>query len=72
VTAGTKLEVAHYEQLHDVLDDTRSVIGNIGEGRETVTVGGLERHVIGYLRDFLFTPEQMKQNGFIYYSIGRH
>ena len=60
VTAGTRLEVAHYEQLHDVLDDTRSVIENIGEGRETVTVGGGERHVIGYLRDFLFTPEQIQ------------
>ena len=60
VTAGTKLEVAHYEQLHDVLDDTRSVIGNIGEGRETITVGGSERHVVSYLRDFLFTPEQIQ------------
>ena len=60
VTAGTKLEVAHYEQLHDVLDDSRSVIDNIGEGRETVTVGGMERHVVGYLRDFLFTPEQIQ------------
>ena len=60
VTAGTRLEVAHYEQLHDVLDDARSVIENIGEGRETVTVGGGERHVVGYLRDFLFTPEQIQ------------
>jgi ATP-binding cassette subfamily F protein uup len=60
VTAGTRLEVAHYEQLHDVLDDTRSVIANVGEGRETVTVGGSERHVVGYLRDFLFTPEQIQ------------
>ena len=55
VIAGTKLEVAHYEQLHDALDETKSVIDNIGEGRETVTVGGSERHVVGYLRDFLFT-----------------
>jgi ATP-binding cassette subfamily F protein uup len=60
VTAGTKLEVGHYQQLHDVLDDTMSVIDNIGEGRETVTVGGGERHIVGYLRDFLFTPEQMR------------
>jgi len=60
VSAGTKLEVAHYEQLHDVLDDARSVIENIGEGRETVAVGGGERHVVGYLRDFLFTPEQIQ------------
>jgi ATP-binding cassette subfamily F protein uup len=60
VTAGTKLEVAHYEQLHDVLDDTKSVIDNLGDGRDTVAVGGGERHIVGYLRDFLFTPEQMR------------
>ena len=60
VSAGTKLEVAHYEQLHDVLDETKSVIENVGEGRDTVAVGGGERHVVGYLRDFLFTPEQIQ------------
>jgi ABC transport system ATP-binding/permease protein len=60
VTAGTKLEVAHFTQLSDVLDDTKSVFDNIGDGRETVSVGGGERHVVGYLRDFLFTPEQIQ------------
>jgi ATP-binding cassette subfamily F protein uup len=60
VTAGTRLEVAHFEQLHDVLDESKSVAENIGEGRETVSVGGAERHVVGYLRDFLFTPEQIQ------------
>ena len=28
--------------------------------RETISVGGVERHVVGYLRDFLFTPEQIQ------------
>jgi len=60
VTHGTKLEVAHFEQLHDVLDDTKSVIENVTEGRDTISLGGGERHVVGYLRDFLFTPEQMQ------------
>jgi ATP-binding cassette subfamily F protein uup len=60
VTRGTKLEVAHFEQLHDVLDDTKSVIENVTEGRDTIQLGGGERHVVGYLRDFLFTPEQMQ------------
>jgi ATP-binding cassette subfamily F protein uup len=60
VTAGTKLEIAHFEQLHDVLDERKTVIENLGEGRETVNVGGLERHVVGYLRDFLFSPEQIQ------------
>jgi ABC transport system ATP-binding/permease protein len=58
--AGTKLEVAHFEQLHDALDETQSVIENVAGGRETVPLGGGERHVVGYLRDFLFTPEQMQ------------
>jgi ABC transport system ATP-binding/permease protein len=60
VTHGARLEVAHFGQLHDVLDERKTVIENLGEGRETVTVGGIERHVVGYLRDFLFTPEQMQ------------
>ena len=60
VTAGTKLEVAHFEQLHDVLDDRKSVLENLGEGRETISVGAGERHIVGYLRDFLFTPEQIQ------------
>jgi len=33
VTAGTQLQVAHFEQLHDALDDTRSVIENVAQGR---------------------------------------
>ncbi len=60
VTAGSRLEIAHFEQLHDVLDESKSVVENIGEGRETVAVGGVDRHVVGYLRDFLFTPEQIQ------------
>ena len=60
VTAGTKLEVAHFEQLHDVLDDRKTVLENLGEGRETISVGAGERHIVGYLRDFLFTPEQIQ------------
>ena len=60
VTAGTRLEVAHFEQLHDTLEDAKTVLETLGEGRDTLTVGGVERHVVGYLRDFLFTPEQIQ------------
>ena len=60
VTAGTRLEVAHFEQLHDALDESKTLVENVGEGRETVSVGGVERHVVGYLRDFLFSPEQIQ------------
>ncbi len=60
VTAGTRLEVAHFEQLHDSLDESKTVIQNIGDGADTVSVGGTDRHVVGYLRDFLFSPEQIQ------------
>ncbi len=59
VTAGTRLEIAHFQQLHDVLDASKSVFDNVADGRETVTVGGNDRHVAGYLRDFLFSAEQI-------------
>jgi ATP-binding cassette subfamily F protein uup len=59
VTAGTKLEVAHFEQLHEGLDHAKTVLENVAEGREIITLGGGERHVVGYLRDFLFTPDQI-------------
>ncbi len=60
VTAGTKLEVAHFQQLHDLLDETKTVVENVTDGSEMISVGGGERHVVGYLRDFLFTPEQIQ------------
>ncbi len=60
VTHGTRLEVASFEQLHESLDESRSVADNVGDGRETITVGGVDRHVVGYLQDFLFTPEQIQ------------
>ncbi len=60
VTAGTRLEVAHFAQLADLVDETRSVVDSVAEGRETIKVGDIERHVVGYLRDFLFTADQIQ------------
>ncbi len=60
VTHGTRLDVASFEQLHESLDESKSVADNVGDGRETITVGGVDRHVVGYLQDFLFTPEQIQ------------
>jgi ATP-binding cassette subfamily F protein uup len=36
------------------------VAENVAEGREMIAVGSGERHVVGYLRDFLFTGEQIQ------------
>ncbi len=57
---GTKLDVAHFDQLHGELDPALTVMENVGEGSDKIIVNGEPRHVIGYLGDFLFTPEQVR------------
>lgn len=58
VRHGTNLEVAYFDQLHAQLDDTKSVRDNVRDGSDAVTINGKKKHIIGYLEDFLFTPDQ--------------
>ena len=60
VRMGTNLEVAYFDQHRAQLDDNKSVVENVGDGCDTVTVHGRTRHVIGYLQDFLFPPERVR------------
>ena len=60
VRRGTNLRVAFFDQLRDQLDDEKSVADNVADGYETVQIGGRSRHVVGYLEDFLFTPERTR------------
>jgi ATP-binding cassette subfamily F protein uup len=61
VRHGTKLEVAYFDQLHAQLDEEKSLIENVTDGADRITIGGQSRHVIGYLEDFLFSPEQSRR-----------
>ncbi len=58
VRHGTNLEVAYFDQLHAQLDDAKSVRDNVRDGADSVTINGRNRHIIGYLEDFLVSPEQ--------------
>ena len=60
VQRGTKLETAYYDQQREQLDLKASVSDNVNDGNEFVPIGGHNRHISGYLRDFLFRPDQMK------------
>jgi ATP-binding cassette subfamily F protein uup len=60
VRLGTNLRIAFFDQLRDQLDDEKTVADNVADGYETVQIGGQPRHVIGYLQDFLFTPERTR------------
>ncbi|OAN17929.1 ABC transporter ATP-binding protein [Photobacterium jeanii] len=57
---GTKLEVAYFDQYREVLDPEKTVLDNLAEGRQEVTVNGQTRHALGYLQDFLFHPRRAR------------
>jgi ATP-binding cassette subfamily F protein uup len=60
VRLGTRLEVLYFDQLREHLDLDKTVQQNVGDGNDTVTINGRPRHIIGYLQDFLFTPERAR------------
>ncbi len=60
VRVGTKVECAYFDQLREQLDPEKTVQENIGDGNEILMVNGRQRHVIGYLKDFLFSPERSR------------
>jgi ATP-binding cassette subfamily F protein uup len=60
VTLGTNLQVAYFDQHRSALRDDWSTAENVSEGKEFVEIGGKQKHVIGYLQDFLFTPERAR------------
>ncbi|HSX83840.1 MAG TPA: ATP-binding cassette domain-containing protein, partial [Cellvibrio sp.] len=57
---GSKLSIAYFDQLRDELELDKSAIDNIAEGREYIEVDGRNKHLIGYLQEFLFTGERAR------------
>ncbi|KYN88492.1 ABC transporter ATP-binding protein [Vibrio cidicii] len=57
---GTKLEVAYFDQYREILDPEKTVIDNLADGKQEVTVGGRDRHALSYLQDFLFSPKRAR------------
>ncbi|QDT08480.1 ATP-binding cassette domain-containing protein [Planctomycetes bacterium K23_9] len=60
VRLGTNLQVAYFDQLRDTLDPNKTVQDNVGEGADRLEIGGNTKHILGYLQDFLFTPERAR------------
>ena len=55
---GTNLEVGYFDQLRQTLDPEKSVAYNVGEGRTYIKLNGKDRHIVGYLKGFLFSPKR--------------
>jgi len=60
VRHGTNLQVVYFDQLRAQLDEQKTVRENIVSGNDFIIFNGRRRHVIGYLQDFLFSPERCR------------
>lgn len=60
VKLGTNLEVAYFDQHRAQLDPEKSVMDNVGDGKQDVVFQGRPRHILSYLQDFLFSPKQAR------------
>ncbi|MDF1838398.1 MAG: ATP-binding cassette domain-containing protein [Planctomycetota bacterium] len=57
---GTRVSLGRFDQLHEDLDPTKTVQENVCDDGDMITVGGRSRHIMGYMQDFLFTPDQVR------------
>ncbi len=57
VRSGTRLEIAYFDQQRETLDPDKSVRDNLATNGDQVEINGRSRHVIGYLKDFLFSEK---------------
>ena len=60
IKCGTKLEVSYFDQHRTELDLEKTVMENLGDGKQEVMVNGKPRHILGYLQDFLFHPQRAR------------
>ncbi len=52
------IKLAYFDQMRENLDPNMKAMDFVSEGRERIDVGGKSKHIIGYLRQFLFTGKQ--------------
>ncbi len=60
VRLGSNLQIAYFDQLRQTLNEDETVQQSVGDGSDTITVNGVDKHVIGYLQDFLFAPDRAR------------
>ena len=59
IRLGTKIEVAYFDQLREQLDETKTLQQNVSD-TDKLLINGQQRHIIGYMEDFLFTPDRSR------------
>lgn len=56
IKTGTRIEHLYFDQRRDSLDLEKSIAEEVGDGKDYVQLGDKQRHIFGYLQDFLFSP----------------
>lgn len=60
VRLGANLQIAYFDQLRQQLDPDNTIEQEVADGYQTIEMQGGTKHVLGYLQDFLFTPERAR------------
>ncbi len=58
IKPGTNLQIGYFDQMREALDPDKSVADIVGDGRDYIRINGKDRHVVGYLRGFLFSAKR--------------
>ena len=58
---GTSVNVAYFDQLRRQLQEDKTVLFNVAEGADYVSINGKQKHVASYLSDFLFQSDRFNQ-----------
>ena len=61
ITMGTNLDIAYFDQHRAQLDENKPVVESVIEESDYVEINGQRKHIMGYLADFLFSPERARQ-----------
>lgn len=60
IELGTNLEIMYFDQLRGQLDENKTVWENVSPDSDQVILNGKPQHIVGYLQNFLFSPERAK------------
>lgn len=60
IRIGTRLETVYFDQVREQLDEDKTVQDNVADGKEMIGIDDGQRHVLGYLKDFLFTEDRAR------------
>ena len=60
IKTGTKFQASYFDQDKAQIDQNQTVFDFLSDGRDFITIGEREMHIVSYLQNFLFSSEQAR------------